>query len=929
MPIPSEPVWLILALPLLAAVLAWPPAGRLVRVLWLLAAVALLVALSNPLIRLPSRDGTVVVVADRSLSMPPDGLAEQTRWIELLRKGMKAGDQLAVVAFGRQAALEAPPGTAEFPGFMHDLDAGQSNLATGLDTALSLVPEDGNARVVVFSDGLWTGIHPQATAINLASRGVGIDYRVQSRPQLDDVAIDRMAVPATVQPQQSFLISAWVRSPATKPATYELRRNGVPHARGEIELPVGVRRLFFRDTAPAVGSIRYELVIDAGEDPVPENNRAVVLVGVSGAKPILHLAPNPQSAYGDLLRQGGLDVRTQQADGSGLSLVDLAGYDAVILENVTASKVGTRTLDNLAAWVRETGAGLVVTGGRNAYGPGGYFRSSLDPLLPVSMELRREHRKLRLAIVVALDRSGSMGAPAGAGRTKMDLADIGTVQILDLLSDEDELGVLAVDSAPHEIVGLSEVANARTQRGRILGIGSGGGGIFIYEALSAAARMLLGAHAGTRHIVLFADAADSEEPGQYIQLLEKCREAGVTVSVVGLGTEADCDAELLKDIAKRGEGRCLFTADANEIPRLFAQETFAVARSTFIQDPTPVTTTSEQATLFEQPLGTPPDLGGFNLCYARPKANVALRTVDEYEAPVVASWQAGLGRALCFTGEADGKYTGAFGTWNQVGAFHTGLVRWTAGSRDQLPDQMVVTQQLREGACLVELHLDPARQSQPFVVPPSLRLLRGTAGGIPTSETVPLQWQDADTLATRVLLRGDEVLLPTLLLPDHAPHSLSPACLPYSPEFRHIDPRQGRETLARIAALTGGSECLDLAEIWNQLPRRPREYSLAPWLYSLALVAFLLSILHRRTGLLTNLSFRRRSHPEAEAAPKTRRFRLRLPRWRRQAAGPEPGPAAPEPPPSPTPVPPPATGQESTLAAMRAARRRATQRTRR
>lgn len=929
MPIPSEPVWLILMLPLLAAAIAWPPTGRLVRSLWGLTTIALLLALANPLVRLPSRDGTVVVVADRSLSMPPEGLAEQTRWIELLRKGMKAGDQLAVVAFGHRAVLEASPSHAEFPGFMHDLDAGQSNLASGLDTALSLVPEEGNARVVVFSDGLWTGTNPQAGAANLASRGIGLDYRVQSRPQLDDVAIDRLAVPATVHPQQSFLISAWVSSPAAKSATYELWRNGVPHARGEVDLPVGMRRLFFRDTAPAVGSIRYELVINAGEDPVPENNRAAVLVGVSGAKPILHLAPHATSAYGDLLRRGGLDVHTREADGSGLSLADLAGYDAVVLENVTANKVGTIALGNLAAWVRETGGGLVLTGGRNAYGPGGYFRSPLDPLLPVSMELRREHRKLRLAIVVALDRSGSMGAPAGAGRTKMDLADLGTVQILDLLSDQDELGVLAVDSSPHEIVGLSEVGSARAHRGRILGIGSQGGGIFIYEALSASARMLLSAHAGTRHIVLFADAADSEEPGQYVQLLEKCREAGITVSVVGLGTEADCDANLLKDIAKRGEGRCLFTADANEIPRLFAQETFAVARSTFVQDPTAVVATSELTTLFEQPLGQPPALGGFNLCYARPKASVALRTADEYEAPVVASWQAGLGRALCFAGEADGEYTGDFAGWDQVGAFHTGLARWAAGSRDQLPDQMVVTQQLREGACLVELHLDPVRQGQPFVVPPILRLLRGTGNGIPTSETVSLQWQDADTLSARVLLRGDETLLPTLVLPDCPPHSLSPVCLPYSPEFRHIDPRQGHETLARLAALTGGRECLDLAEIWNQLPRRPREYSLAPWLYSLALLSFLLGILHRRTGLLGKLPVRRRSLAAPETAPR-RLPRFRFPRWPRKRLVPvavEPI-ATTEPPPSspPSPV---SQSQESTLAAMRDARRRATQRTRR
>ena len=65
------------------------------------------------------------------------------------------------------------------------------------------------------------------------------------------------------------------------------------------------------------------------------------------------------------------------------------------------------------------------------------------------MEMRREHRKMSLAIVVALDRSGSMSAPAGGGRIKMDLADLGAVQVLDLLSPMDEIGVFAVDTEPH------------------------------------------------------------------------------------------------------------------------------------------------------------------------------------------------------------------------------------------------------------------------------------------------------------------------------------------------------------------------------------------------------------------------------------------------------------------------------------------------
>ena len=43
----------------------------------------------------------------------------------------------------------------------------------------------------------------------------------------------------------------------------------------------------------------------------------------------------------------------------------------------------------------------------------------------------------------------------------------------------------------------------------------------------------------------------------------------------------------------------------------------------------------------------PPKLGGYNLCYLRPEANAAAVTLDDYKAPVIASWQAGIGRVLC------------------------------------------------------------------------------------------------------------------------------------------------------------------------------------------------------------------------------------------------------------------------------------------
>ena len=94
-------------------------------------------------------------------------------------------------------------------------------------------------------------------------------------------------------------------------------------------------------------------------------------------------------------------------------------------------------MENLATWVTHSGGGLMITVAGTPYGPGGYYKSPLEPIMPVSMELRREHRKLSLAIVVALDRSGSMAMPGRRrGRAKIELADLATAEVIEMLGTE-------------------------------------------------------------------------------------------------------------------------------------------------------------------------------------------------------------------------------------------------------------------------------------------------------------------------------------------------------------------------------------------------------------------------------------------------------------------------------------------------------------
>lgn len=864
-----EPLWLLLAVPVMLLLRHWLASQAGNRHVLRYAFCALLVlALSRPAYQWPQAAGTVVVIADRSASMPENTVQLAEEVIRRLQSSSRQDDQIAVLSFGEQVTLEKSVDNQHFTGFEAQVGDQQSRLRTAIERGLALAPEQGMGRLLVLSDGRHTegSLRRLAGLANLQQ--VAIDYRLVERPPTGDLAVERLDVPLQVTPGEGYLLNAWVTSPWPQTVTFDLWRGAQRIATGQRQVPTGRSRLTFRDRATGTGVRAYRLEV-RGEtaDSLPQNNTARFLVSVRGPRPILLLKEHDGGALSQLLRGGGLDVEVRAPQDLDGRLEDLAGYSALILENVSASALGDATMESITAWVRETGAGLMVTGGRHAYGVGGYYSSPLEDALPVSMELRQEHRKLPLAIVVALDRSGSMAGRVAGNLDKMDLANRATVEVLDLLEPLDEFGVIAVDSAPYVVQKLTHVTETSRMRREILEIDSLGGGIFVYEALYAAAEQLMVSKAPIRHILLFADAADAENPGDYRGLIERCRAVGITISVIGLGTSMDRDAELLRDIANLGGGQIFFTESARELPRLFAQDTFLVSRGAFLEQETGVQLTAGFELLTGQSLARPPTIGGYNMAYLRPEAQLVGRTEDSYEAPWIASWTYGLGRVVTLTSEVDGSATGRIGSWRDAAQLLTGLARWTAGTSEDLGNA-VVTQEIEGGELKLEVHLDP-RTLGTFDGTPAWRSLRGVPGVAPEASQGTFRWRDPHTLDARLALHGDDVALTTVELAGRGQLTLPPARLPYSPEFQPHSGAAGHRNLEALAKATGGRQRLDIGSIWRTFPRQRRQRELTPWLLAIATLLLLLEVLERRTAVLSRWASSLRRRPSVVSRPKS------------------------------------------------------------
>lgn len=888
------PELLLLAIPL-AFLYFWRARaarlGGVVRIA-ILAIIVLLAAV--PLVPLGGKGVDVVVVADLSRSMTEESRARVLEVIALLEEQRSEGDRVGVVAFGREPRIERlPEEFGETAAFVQQVDGDGSDLGSAIALAASLIPRERPGRLIVLSDGESNGAPVDAAAHEAAVRGLAIDFRLFRRADAGDVAVESLDLPGVVDEREPFQFTASVRTDRTIESEAILFREGTEIARLTRTFEPGTTQLTFRDVVDRPGVARYRLQLTAKGDRIPENNLGDGAVRVQAPATILLVSSSGRpDNLSRALAAGKLDVEIVSPSSLPRDLAGLLAYRAVVLENVPASNAGPEALDALTQFANDLGGGLLLTGGGASFGVGGYFKSALDPYLPVSMEIKNEHRKLSLAMVVVLDRSGSMAMAAGDGRTKMDLANLGTCAAIDTLGPFDEVGVIAVDSAPHVVTPLSSAEEKDSICNQVRGIQSMGGGIFTYTALVTAAKMVQESDKGTRHIVLFADAADAEEPGEYQRLLETLTGIGITVSVIGLGSESDSDAAFLKDVAARGGGRIHFTASAEELPRLFAQEAITVARSSFVTEPTAARTLGDMVLLGELPTSAFPTVDGYNLTYLRPGATMGVVTTDEYEAPLLAFWHRGLGRVASLTTEVDGEYSQRLNAWRDFQGFTIGLGRWLLGGDPPSGTNARIERQGGQGIVRVELDPDRARGGADDVRSAFATIVAPGASAGDEAPKLPMSWVDEDTLEARFPVHSAGMYLGAVQLGSGTILPLAPLSLPYSPEFEpRQDPDEGEKTLREIARVTGGIERTTWADAFD--PRGLRGRQVRDLVFPLALALLLLHVaeIAGRRLLWFDAAWARLR------ALRVPTLRFRLPRVRREASRPTPAsaPAAAEP----------------------------------
>ncbi|MDP4996079.1 MAG: VWA domain-containing protein [Akkermansiaceae bacterium] len=782
----------------------WPRLGlfRPLRVLIVLLAVTIL---AGPRIQKQQNALDLLVLLDRSEStedLIDKGLPEWTRLLEKSKPGRK--DTLRFVNFAAEVADAGIDGSS----FTGSRKLTKTGLA--LSNLMATVDETKPTRVLLFTDGYATEPLTEAAA-QLTQRGVPLDFRLVRDETTQDVRLARLSFPERVQVGEPYLISVLVRGNEDGKVPLALRRNGQTLVETEVEVIDGVGTVEFTDRIGKVGSYEYDAEIQPEKDAHPGNNRLKRWIEITGGPRLLLVTKYTDDPVAGAMADMDFDVQVV-SDFSQLKPGMLGGSKAVIFNNVPAHEIPNDFMKSLDFFVREQGGGFLMVGGKRSFGSGGYFQSDIDELLPVSMELKSEHRKLAVALAIVMDRSGSMGMGVAGGKTKMDLANSGAISAVNLLGMMDQITVFAVDSEPTKAVPLTAVGGKQKEiNGRIARISSGGGGIYVYTGLKAGWEELRKSKAGTRHIILFTDTQDTEEPGAYKKLLAEMTKEGATVSVIGLGTKGDVDAKLCEDIAKLGGGRIFFSDRPMDIPQIFAQETVTIARSAFLEEKVGTLASGRWSEISPKPLEWMEAVGGYNLSYARKDATVSLVSKDEYAAPLVAHARRGLGRTAAVSFPLGGEFSEPVRQWAGYGDFMQTMGRFLMGQ--ELPPGIALRHKIEGTRLELDLLYDVEEWGEKLSQDPPTVKLQDDAGGA----VYELPWRRLEPghfSLTRDLEEGS-VVKGAIRVGDNA-IGFGPVSVGSSVEWA-FEPERLAE-LRQVSFQTKGRELLNLEEAWLRPP---------------------------------------------------------------------------------------------------------------
>ncbi len=602
-----------------------------------------------------------VFVVDLSNSNE-EHLDEAQQYLQETISKIPSGNAYGIVTFGKDTLVEQFLTTEKhYGGLMTIPEKAATNFEEAISKALTLIPGEYKKRLVVLTDGKETrgDIRNMAQALTAGqTEFLTLLYENEERP---DAYIDNVTLPSYLHPGDKYSITVLVESNYDTDAVITLYRGSNQTATDNVHLNKGSNRFVFRaqvdagTDSGAMESLRVQ--VQAQGDTCQENDYFSAYSVVETSPKVLVIVGRDAStsAFSTVLKAAGCDFSVVSAINAPDSINAMLEYKTIIVVDTYIDDLPTKFLENLETYVKDYGCGFICCGGENSFALGGYRDTVLETVLPVDMQLRGINEMPSMAMVMVIDRSGSMTGKAGTlGVSNLDVAVRAATVAVDNLNDTDYVGILTFDDKYAWQVELRQADDKTEIKDEIKQI-QDGGGTTIKPALQEAVKVLTENEASIKHIVLLTDGMG--ETNNYDDIVDSCAEHEITLSTVAVGDSSD--KRLLRYLAEECGGRYYYSDISSDIPKIFAQEVF-LGGDSYLQNG--VFSLSVQAghelteNLF--PNGWP-SLYGYISATPKTASSPIIQSAEKGD-PILTVWQYGLGRTVAWNSDVTGEWTGAF-----------------------------------------------------------------------------------------------------------------------------------------------------------------------------------------------------------------------------------------------------------------------------
>jgi len=785
----------------------------------ILAVICLVFALAGPYILLPIKEEQILFMVDRSASMNgTDG--EMTNFIEESLQSKKDEQLAGIYSFSSTLQTEAilSKTLKEVPKFTNIEATDQTNIEQSLQLASGIVNSKKATRLVLLTDGNETKGNALEFASKFKGSNISVDVVPFHQPVSTDVSLKSFVTPQVAYVGEQQQLVTEVHATAANKGELLLYENDKLVHQEAVELAQGSNVFTYKHTATAEGLVKYEAVVQVEQDAIFENNKLTSITMVQ-SEPHLLIVNGYDSASPIAAALGKQSISFNVVDAQSLpnELSSYLQYNAIIFDNVPGHLVGEAKMNVIEQAVKNFGVGFTMVGGENSFGLGGYFKTPIETLLPVEMEIKGKEQLPSLGLVIVLDRSGSMYG------SKLELAKEAAARSVEMLRDEDTLGFIAFDDRPWEIIETGPLNNKEEAVDTILSV-TPGGGTEIYGSLARAYENLADLKLQRKHIILLTDG--QSQSGNYEDLIAEGKENGVTLSTVAIGQDAD--ANLLEALSEMGTGRFYDVVDEQTIPSILSRETAMISR-TYIEDnpfyPT-IYNASGWNTLFANGV---PQMNAYIGTTAKQGASVIAES--EKEDPVLAQWQYGLGKTFAFTSDSTGKWTGDWARWQDWGTF------WQTLISQMLPSYNDVAYDVRlesDGSFVIT---DPTNEAA------FLDVVAVNEAG----EELETQLEAISASQIRAVVQAEPGLIFFRIADEDQAIFQAGISVPYSAEYE-LRPVND-ELVEELTKQTGGSVLKEPKEVFREFTKKGADrQNIATWLILAGMLLFFIDITIRRFG---------------------------------------------------------------------------------